>query len=175
MRRLLVLAVAAASLLVAVAAPIVAGDGPRRFAASLDSFQETPSTLSEAGRGSFTARIEGDTIRYRLRFSHLTGAPTQAHIHFGARALSGGISAWLCESATNTHPSNPPDCPTSTSGEVSGVIDAADVIGPAGQGIAPGEFGELLRAMRAGATYANVHTQKWPSGEIRGQIGRGDG
>jgi hypothetical protein len=171
----LVLAFAAASLLVAIAVPIVSGDGPRRFAANLDSYQETPNTLSEAGRGSFTARIEGNTIRYRLRFSNLTGAPTQAHIHFGARALTGGISAWLCESATNTHPTNPPDCPTSPSGEVSGVIDAADVIGPNGQGIAPGEFAELIRAMRAGATYANIHTVKWGSGEIRGQIGRGDG
>ena len=35
----------------------------------------------------------------------------------------------------------------------------------------PGEFGELVRAMRAGATYVNVHTNLSPGGEIRGQIG----
>jgi len=56
---------------------------------------------------------------------------------------------------------------------VTGVIDAADVIGPAGQGIAPGEFNELVRAIRSGNTYANVHTNMYPGGEIRGQI-RGD-
>jgi hypothetical protein len=44
------------------------------------------------------------------------------------------------------------------------------VIGPTGQGIAPGEFAELVRAIRAGATYANVHTDKHPTGEIRGHI-----
>jgi hypothetical protein len=53
---------------------------------------------------------------------------------------------------------------------VSGTITSADVIGPAGQGIAPGEFDELVRALREGATYANVHTTLYPGGEIRGQI-----
>ena len=174
MRRVLVLAIAAASLLVAIAAPIVSGDGPRRFAAELDGYQETPATLSTSGRGSFTARLEGETIVFRLRFANLTAAPTQAHVHFGARALSGGISAWLCGSATNNHPTQPATCPTSPSGEVTGVIEPGDVIGPTGQGIAPGEFQELVRAMRVGAAYANVHTPTYPTGEIRGQITRGD-
>ena len=46
------------------------------------------------------------------------------------------------------------------------------MIGPAGQGIAPGEYNELLRAIRAGVTYANVHSTKFPSGEIRAQLER---
>jgi len=45
------------------------------------------------------------------------------------------------------------------------------VIGPAGQGIAAGEFAELLAAIRAGKTYANVHSAKFPGGEIRAQLG----
>ena len=39
--------------------------------------------------------------------------------------------------------------------------------------LAPGEYGELLRAIRAGATYANVHSSKYTGGEIRAQIERG--
>ena len=54
---------------------------------------------------------------------------------------------------------------------LSGTISAEQVIGPAAQGIAPGELEELLRAMAAGVTYANVHSQAFPGGEIRGQIG----
>jgi CHRD domain len=54
---------------------------------------------------------------------------------------------------------------------VTGVIDAADVSGPADQGIAAGELTEVIRALRAGAVYANVHTEKYRSGEIRGQVG----
>ena len=57
------------------------------------------------------------------------------------------------------------------------MLDAADVIGPNGppamQGIEPGAIGELVAAIRAGHTYVNVHSSKWPGGEIRAQI-RGD-
>ena len=44
------------------------------------------------------------------------------------------------------------------------------MIGPTGQGIAAGQFEELVRAIKAGVTYANVHSSLFPSGEIRGQI-----
>ncbi len=66
-----------------------------------------------------------------------------------------------------------PVCPQT--GKVTGTITAANVIGPAGQGIAAGEFAEALRAVRKGVAYANVHSSKYPAGEIRGQIdGGGD-
>jgi hypothetical protein len=54
------------------------------------------------------------------------------------------------------------------------VLTPANVIGPAAQGVAPGEFAELVRAIRAGVTYANVHTTTHGSGEIRGQISDDD-
>jgi hypothetical protein len=42
--------------------------------------------------------------------------------------------------------------------------------------VAPGELNELKAAIRAGATYANVHTTpSYPEGEIRGQIRHGGG
>jgi len=53
---------------------------------------------------------------------------------------------------------------------VSGTVVAADVIGPVGQGIAAMELDEILKAMRSGVAYANVHTNNHPTGEIRGQI-----
>jgi hypothetical protein len=54
---------------------------------------------------------------------------------------------------------------------VRGTIRPADVLGnAAAQGLAAGEFNEFVRAMRAGATYVNVHSQGRPGGEIRAQI-----
>ena len=44
--------------------------------------------------------------------------------------------------------------------------EPADVIGPAAQGIAAGEFDELVEAIRAGIAYANIHTNVNPAGGI---------
>jgi CHRD domain-containing protein len=147
----------------------VSADGGNTIRARLIGYEETPASLSTTGRGDFRARIDdaSQTITYRLSYSNLEGTSTlAAHIHLGQRRTTGGVSAFLCGGGDK------PACPA-TAGTVTGVIDAADVIGPAGQGIAAGEFNELVRAIRSGYTYANVHTNKYPSGEIRGQI-RGD-
>ena len=127
--------------------------------------------VSTVATGSFEATIDDSagTIDYTLSYSGLEGDIRQAHIHFGQRSVNAGISAWLCETATNPSPSaSTPTCPQS--GTVTGTVTALEVIGPAGQGIAAGEFGELVAALRAGRAYANVHTSKFPGGEIRGQI-----
>lgn len=128
--------------------------------------------VSSVARGTFEARIDdgAGSIEYALTYSGLEGDVRQAHIHFGQRSVNGGISAWLCETAANPSPtgSATPDCPQA--GTVTGTLTAADVIGPAGQGIAAGELDELVAAIRAGRAYANVHTTKFPGGEIRGQI-----
>jgi hypothetical protein len=58
---------------------------------------------------------------------------------------------------------------------VVGTITPAQVLAQAGQGIAAGEFDEVVRALRAGAMYANVHTATFGPGEIRGQIRRDHG
>ena len=55
-------------------------------------------------------------------------------------------------------------------GDIEGDITPANVVGPNGQGIEIGSFGEILRAMQAGHSYANIHTTRWAGGEIRGQI-----
>ena len=68
----------------------------------------------------------------------------------------------------------PPACPVSPA-TVTGVLTAANIVGPNGQGIAPSlngvnEFDELVEAILSGNTYANVHSAKFQGGEVRGQI-----
>ena len=139
--------------------------GEKSFKATLTGLQEVPVNVT-TGTGEFRAHLDAaeTTLTYELTYSGLEGTSTVAsHVHLGQRGVNGGVSFFLCGGGGK------PACPT-TQGTVTGTVTAADVIGPAGQGIAAGEFSEIISAMRSGATYANVHTNKHPGGEIRGQI-----
>ncbi len=134
----------------------------------MSGFHEAPNAIFSEGTGSFKADINDDaqTITFELTYSGLSAPAAAAHIHFGNRFNASGISAFLCGGGSK------PPCPpgTTTEATVTGTITAADVIGPVNQGIAPGQFDRLVRALREGVAYANVHTATFPSGEIRGQI-----
>jgi hypothetical protein len=166
--KLVVLVAVLTGLAVVVTTAIAGGD--RDIREHLTGYQEDPQALSTTGRGTFDARISKSDrkIFYRLRYADLEGAVTQAHIHFGGRAQSGGISVFLCSNLGNG-PAGTQACPAAPA-TVTGTLEADDVIGPADQGIAAGEFSELVAAIRAGATYANVHSTKYPGGEIRAQL-----
>ena len=174
----LLLAVAILSLvaaaLIATAIAKNGNGGGRSFGATLSGYEEIIAgppeggAISTVGSGRFTAKVRNDPLRieYRLRYENLEGATTsQAHIHLGQRHTNGGVSAFLCG---GTKPACTPD-----SGDFTNTIVASDVIGPSGQGITAGQLDELIRAMRNGVTYVNVHTDIYPGGEIRGQIDRG--
>ncbi len=179
-KKFIISAVALGVCVIGGVSTVVRGDdrGGNRFQVPLEGFQEVP-TLSTTGRGRLTVKIDEDaeTITYRLRYSGLDEVAgqvvIQAHIHLGQRATNGGISAFLCgvPPAVPAPPASTPPLCTSPSGDIEGVITPADVIGPPVQGIAAMEFAELVRAIRAGYTYGNVHTTRFPGGEIRGQIG----
>lgn len=144
--------------------------------AVLVGYAEVPS-VSTPARGHFRAVIDeaASTITYKLSYNGI-GAVTQSHLHLGQHHTNGGIMVFLCTNLGN----NPPNtavqaCPTVQPAEITGVIQAAEVTGATGtgiaaQGIAPGDFSELVAAIRTGAVYVNIHSTPSPAGEIRGQI-----
>jgi len=157
---------------------VEADKGAKSLKADLEGFQEPPA-ISSTGSGEFRAKISHDetSIEFELSYEGLEGTVQQGHIHLGQRSVNGGISIWLCQTPPAfTDPTGlAPICPQE--GTVSGTLTRFNVIGPIGQGIAgtpsgasPEEFAEVVRAIRAGVTYANVHSTKHPGGEIRGQI-----
>jgi hypothetical protein len=116
---------------------------PMEFNAKLNSRQETPSPRGEPARagGSFSAKLTGTTLTWKLTFSHLSGPAVAAHIHSGKKRKAGPVIVPLCG-----------PCKSSSAG--SKKVSAA-----------------VVKALQGGDTYVNVHTSKNPNGEIRGQIG----
>ena len=173
--RLAVAVAAVGALAVGIVAVAVA-DARDSLRETLTSYQEVPA-LSTAGEGRFRATIDSDEgeIRYRLSFDDTESAVLQAHIHFENVTNNGPIVVFLC-SNLDPKPLGGPGL----SGErwddyrrhhgppeVSATPASADAIA---RGIGVGEFDALVAAIRAGATYVNVHTQTRPGGEIRAQL-----
>jgi len=169
----LVLATGLLSLLAVVGVAVARGGGDQ-IRERLTGYEEVPA-VSTAADGRFEAHVSrrDDQIEYRLSYEDLTGTVAQSHIHFGQKDVNGGISAFLCSNLGNG-PAGTQACPQGAA-TITGTIEPEDVIGPTGQGIAAGEFDELVAAIRAGMTYANVHSSTFPGGEIRAQLNQHGG
>jgi hypothetical protein len=92
------------------------------------------------GTGRFTADLVGNRLTWRLTFSKLTGPAAAAHIHVGAKGKSGAVLVALCG-----------PCRSGRKGTVK---------------LSP----MATRDIEKGLAYVNVHTAKYPEGEIRGQL-----
>ena len=160
-----------------------------RFSARLSGYNEVHfiagapalrGAISTQARGNFRAVIDdgASLIHYELSFEGLESDVTQSHIHFGQRHTVGGIVVWLCQTAGTPAPAAvtafTPLCGGPRASIVTGTIVPAQVLTATGQGIDAGEFDEVVRAIRAGATYANVHSTTFAPGEIRGRLEHGD-
>ena len=179
MKRLLLTFLAVFCLCVMTAA---SDDDDNTFRARLRGLNEVPP-VATAATGSFSATLsaDGTTLSYTLTYNNLSTQVLFSHIHFGFPKEATGIMVFLCgpnAGATGGPPAgfpNPPACPDTTSGTVTGTLTAANVIGPNNQGITPkADFDKVVQALREGAAYVNVHSMRSPSGEIRGQVRNGD-
>jgi CHRD domain len=150
-----------------LAAPVV-NSQTEGFSASLGGENEVPP-INTAGTGAFEMTVQGTNITFSLTFSDLSSALTVAHLHFAPSKVAGGVMIFLCGGGGQ------PACPAATSGTITGTITAANVTGPSGQGIAPGDLDSALEAVRNDLAYANMHTTNFGGGEIRGQVRRGLG
>ena len=170
--------ISAAILFVVTAAVLAFGfaDGFKNIKELLSGAEEVPY-VSTTADGQFEARInkEETAITYTLSYSALEGDVQQAHIHVGQAGVNGGISVFLCSNLGNG-PAGTQPCPPAPA-TITGVITTADVspnihvdAGSAKPGNRTGELGELMDAIRSGNTYVNVHSSKFPGGEIRSQI-----
>lgn len=145
-----------------------ASETPFGASATLTGFQEVPPKLTD-GAGSFTATVNGSSITFTLTYSGLSTSAFMAHLHFGQQGVNGGIFVWLCGAGSAARPTCPEG--TTTPATVTGTITAADVVTiTPDQGVSAGDFAGAIRILQSGEAYVNVHTTRFPGGEIRGQV-----
>ena len=150
----------------------------QEFGARLNGFEELGALNAEtgairsAGKGTLSLDVDKSQASYTLTYSGLSAPVTQAHIHFGKIHVPGGVMVFFCTNLGNG-PAGTPACPPS-GGTVTGTWTAASVVGPAAQNVTPGDFSAVIDALNSNTAYANIHTTKFPAGEIRGQVRRGD-
>jgi hypothetical protein len=127
------------------------------FNAMLSGGEEVPPVETTAtGNASFTVMGE-ESIEYSVNVTGMDKV-TAAHIHDAKTGENGQVVVTLFKA----------DSPTGviSGGLANGTITASNLEGDM-QGLA---VDDLIKAMERGETYVNVHTEKNPNGEIRGQI-----
>jgi hypothetical protein len=153
--------------------------GAQEYSAKFSGFEEVGGLgAGETGAilstGEATVKLSLDkaaqTLNYNLTYSGLVSV-LQSHIHFGKEHVAGGIMVFFCTNLANG-PAGTPACPDDTGGPVTvtGTITAADVVGPTAQNVTAGDFDAIVSALASDTAYANIHTTKFPAGEIRGQV-----
>ena len=167
---------AGAILAAAVTTVSAAGANAQQFQANFSGFQELGALNAETGailstgQGTLALNLNqpAGTLTFTLTYSGLSEPVTQAHIHFGKVHVPGGIIVFFCTNINNG-PVGTQACPAG-GGTVSGTITGANIVGPAAQNIPAGHFAGLVAALLSDTAYGNIHTTKFPAGEIRGQI-----
>ncbi len=143
-----------ATTLFVVVVPLTASaDDDATFKARLDADQEVAAVISDGdGRADFT--IKRSKVRFNLKWEDLTSDVMFAHIHCAPVGVNGPVGVTLI------HEMMDPD------GRVRGSFTAPDP----GNACGWATLADVVGALASGEAYVNVHTENFPSGEIRGQV-----
>ncbi len=143
---------------VAIAAD--AGGERHGYKAELSGAEIPPVLTKATGEATFELTVNGKSgaLHYKLAVRNIENA-TGAHLHIGKKTTSQGpVVAPLFGGPKK-------------SGQFSGLlaegtITDKDLAGP----LSGKTVQDLARMINAGDIYVNVHTEKHPAGEIRGQV-----
>lgn len=166
---IVVLAVLIAAIVVGSIALAAAGkkamppaQGKQSFKAQLSGKDVVPSvTTKAAGQAVFYLSQDGTKLQYKLTVSNMESV-TFAHIHLAAPGKNGPPVVGLYPESTKQKPVTG----KFTGTLAQGTITAKQLTGP----LAKKTLKDLAADIKAGKTYVNVHTKKYPDGEIRGEI-----
>jgi len=140
----------------------IAGAQGTKFEAKLSGKNQSPAIDTPAhGVATFRLSADGKSLSFRLYVADIENV-SMAHIHMAPAGQEGPVVAWL-------YPSKPPA--VVKKGKFTGVLARGTVTAADLQGPLQGKtIGDLVDQIKGGTAYVNVHTEKYPAGEIRGQI-----
>lgn len=129
----------------------------KSFKAMLSGSQSVPAVKTVAkGDATFTLSKDGKALSYMVTVSGIENV-TAAHIHLGKKGKNGPPVALI----TNDKKTN------KFSGTLAeGTITEKELMGS----LMGKSVKDLVEQIKKGNAYVNVHTDKYPDGEIRGQI-----
>ena len=127
------------------------------FSAILSGGEEVPP-VDTAATGVASFIVEGgESIKYDVNVTGMDKV-TAAHIRNAPKGENGEVVVTLFKA----------DSPT---GQISGSLANGSITASNLEGQMQGSpFRDIIRALERGEAYVNVHTEKNPNGEIRGQI-----
>ncbi len=112
------------------------------FTATIDSSNQVPVTVSGATGTAWAVLNPGSgTLTYQITYADLDSTFLAAHFHYGAPGANGPVVMPITTWVGNTANGTWSDIPDS-----------------------------VIAAMMKGDIYINIHSQKYPGGEIRGQL-----
>ena len=137
-----------------------------QFKAALNGNQEVPpASTRNAGFAYAKLQDQGERLSYRLSQSIASHEIQMAHLHLGQLGENGPVVAVLFDGSEGTDTGHSRASHKGRS-RLRGDILTADLVGPlAGQ-----PLDRLIAELQSGNIYVNVHTRRFPQGEIRGQL-----
>jgi hypothetical protein len=137
---------------------------PQTFTAQLTGAQEVPPVKTAAtGNATFKLSPDGKSMSYEVKVNQIIDI-TMAHIHLGQPGKNGAVVVWLFP-VTGPPPALKPGSYTGILAD--GTITAKNLVGP----LKGKPLSALVKDLKSGSAYVNIHTKAHPEGEIRGQIG----
>lgn len=170
-----ILAVAALATAVGLAAcsenyAVISASAPEKtnFTMALSGANEVPAVTTTASGWANWVLEDNNTLQYEIYVAGIDSI-TMAHFHANVAGQNGPIMAWFVptEAARAPGPGN------ISVGSAGGILRQNRVTRASLSMVAPFTWDSLVTRMRAGSTYLNIHTRRFPSGELRGQVGPG--
>jgi hypothetical protein len=140
--------------------PKIASGQEQAFSAILSGKNEvTPTKPNSAGLATFQTNSNASQISYSVNISGIETA-NQIQIHVGTIGQNGDAVAILAEAKSASEDNDPPMI------LIEDNLTKDDLQGP----LKGNQITDLVNLMNNGTAYVNVYTDKYPDGEIRGQI-----